>query len=192
MSNELFFNPAKELVDSFATLYATESPILSQLKGTAERIARMYSEFCWEPDEIERELNKCFRVFDNGFDEMLVVKDIHVWTLCPHHLLPCEFKVYIGYMPNGKVLGLSKFSRIADILARKPVMQEQYTSELVDLLMTRLKPRGAGVTIYGIHGCMTARGVKQHAEVVTSVVRGMFLQHASIKQEFLAVCRENK
>lgn len=190
MSNEIFFSPAKDLVDSLAVLYATEPDILGQFKGTAERLARMYTEFCWSPEEIESEIKKSFRIFDNKFDEMLVVKDIRIWTLCPHHLLPCEFRVYIGYIPNGKVLGLSKFTRIADALARRPVMQEQYTTELADLLMDRLKPRGVGITIYGEHGCMTARGVKQHAEVVTSVVKGNFLSTGSIKAEFLAICRD--
>jgi len=189
-NNNLFLSSTKDLVANLSGFYVNWPEGLNQLKGTAERLSRMYAEFCWSPEEIEKALQHSFRLFKNNFDEMLVAKDIHVWALCPHHLLPCEFRVSIGYIPNGEVLGLSKFTRIADILARRPIMQEQYTSELANLLMERLKPKGVGIIVYGKHGCMRARGVKQNSEVVTSVVRGNFLREGSIKNEFLAVCRE--
>jgi len=105
--------------------------------------------------------------------------------------LPCEFRVFLGYIPEGKkVIGLSKLTRLAVILAKRPIMQEQYTTELADLLERKLSPKGVGVTVYGIHGCMVARGVQQHAEVVTSVVKGDFLKEGPTRSEFFAICRE--
>lgn len=161
-----------------------------QFGRTPERLERMFQEFCWTQEQISYELDKAFeKVFDQPYDEMLVVKPIDVWTLCPHHLLPCHFSVTIGYVPDGKVLGLSKFTRVADILARRPVMQEEYSTELADLFMERLKPKGVAVYIVGSHGCMTARGVKQHSDVVTSVIRGVFESQSETRQEFFSICR---
>jgi len=191
MSESLFYPAAKDLVDSLAAVYATCPEILEQFKDTPARLARMYSEFCWDPDIIEEEIGKQFRVFDSNFDEMLVKKDVQIWTLCPHHLLPCEFRVYMGYIPDkGKVLGLSKLTRVATVLAKKPIMQEQYTTELANLFMDRLKPLGVGITVYGRHGCMMARGIRQNSEVVTSVMRGVFLKEGPTRSEFLAFCRD--
>ena len=162
---------------------------VKQLGDTPERIARMYQEFCWSSVRIEEDLEQQFRVFEQAYNEMLVIRPIDVWTLCPHHLLPCHFKVTVGYIPNGRVLGLSKFARIADILARRPVLQEQYSTELADLLMAKLEPKGVAVHVEGSHGCMTARGVKQHSEVITSTIRGVFESDSSTRQEFFAICR---
>lgn len=188
MNRDNLFDSCADLVADIISLYPSWDGI-KQFKGTSNRLVRMYGDFCWPQDKIEEELNRQFRIFDNGYDEMLVVKDIHVWTLCPHHLLPCEFKVFIGYIPTGKVLGLSKFARIAEILAKRPIMQEQYSTELAELLMEKLKPKGVAVFVIGQHGCMTARGVRQHSDVVTSVVRGDFLKEGPTREEFFAICR---
>lgn len=161
-----------------------------QFGKTPERLGRMFNEFCWTPEEIGYELDKAFeKVFDHPYDEMLTVKPIDIWTLCPHHLLPCHFSVTIGYVPDGKVLGLSKFARVADILSRRPIMQEAYSTELADLFMERLKPKGVAIYVVGIHGCMTARGVRQHSGVVTSVIRGVFESQPETRAEFMAQCR---
>jgi len=161
-----------------------------QFGQTPERLERMFQEFCWTQEQIEYELGKAFeKVFKNPYNEMLVVKAMNVWTLCPHHLLPCHFQVTIGYVPNGEVLGLSKFSRIAEVLARRPIMQEEYSTELADMLMERLKPKGVAVQVVGVHGCMTARGVKQHSEVITSTIRGVFEEEPATRAEFMALCR---
>lgn len=190
MSRDYFVTASYQLVGDLTALYADWEGV-EQFKGTEDRLVRMYSEFCWSPEAIEEEVSKQFRVFDSSFDEMLVKKDVQVWTLCPHHLLPCEFRVYMGYIPkNGKVIGLSKLTRIAEVLARRPIMQEQYTTELADLLLNRLKPLGVGVTVYGRHGCMMARGIRQNAEVVTSVMREAFLKEGPTRSEFLAFCRD--
>lgn len=187
-SDNLLDRILSDLVQELIELYPNWDGV-KQFKGTPSRLVGMYRDFCWSQEKIEEELVKQFKVFDNGYNGMLVVKDISVWTLCPHHLLPCQFKVFIGYIPTGKVLGLSKFARIADILARRPVMQEQYSTELADLLMKRLQPKGVAVYIVGQHGCMTSRGVKQHSDVVTSVVRGDFLKEGLTREEFFAICR---
>ena len=150
----------------------------------------MFQELCWTQEQIDYELDKAFeKTFEHPYDEMLVVRPIDVWTLCPHHLLPCHFRVTIGYIPDGRVLGLSKFARIADTLARRPTMQEEYSTELADLFMERLEPKGVAVSVWGEHGCMTARGIKQHSEVVTSVLRGVFERQPETRAEFLALSR---
>ena len=97
---------------------------------------------------------------------MLVTKPIEVWTICPHHLLPCILKVTIGYVPDGSVLGLSKFSRIAEIMGKRPILQEEYSRELANFLEERLEPKGVAIYIVGKHNCMIARGVKQDVEVM--------------------------
>jgi len=163
---------------------------VKQFGQTPQRLERMFQEFCWTPEQIESELAKAFeKVFKNPYNEMLVVTPVSVWTLCPHHLLPCHFEVTIGYVPDGEVLGLSKFSRIAEVLARRPIMQEEYSTELADMLMKRLKPKGVAVQIVGEHGCMTARGVKQHSDVITSTIRGVFETEPATRAEFMAICR---
>jgi GTP cyclohydrolase I len=145
---------------------------VTQFKGTADRLTRMYSDFCWSPDKIKRELDTHTKLFEDGYEEVMTISDIAVVTLCPHHLLPCDFKVSITYSPNGKVLGLSKFARIAVILGKHPVMQEMYTRELADTLFERVKPIGVKVIVTGTHGCLKFRGAQQDAPVVTEQRRG--------------------
>lgn len=145
---------------------------VTQFKETPRRLAEMMNEFCWSPERIERELDKHTRIFEDKYDEDLSTSDIEVKTLCPHHLLPCSYKVSISYCPNGKVLGLSKFSRIAVILGKRPIMQETYTRELADVLFERIQPLGVKVTVRGTHGCLKYRGALQETEVTTSTKRG--------------------
>jgi GTP cyclohydrolase I len=162
-----------------------------QFTGTGNRLRRMVSEMCWSSERIKKELDKCFEaVFLDPFQEMLVAGPTSVWALCPHHLLPCNFSVHIGYIPNRGVLGLSKFSRIALVLGKRPVMQEQYCREVADVLESKLGPRGCGVYTVGTHGCIMCRGVTQsHVRISTSVLRGCFLTDASVKSEFFGICR---
>lgn len=161
-----------------------------QFTGTAGRLRRMTKELCWTNAKIEEELVKCFRAFFiDSYDELLVSGPTEVWTLCPHHLLPCRFKVYIGYIPNERVLGLSKFSRVAVILGRRPVIQEMYSRELADAIWGNLKPKGLGVYVIGNHGCMEARGVKQHANVTTSVLKGVIFDRPEVRAEFYSAVK---
>jgi len=185
MADKDLRDAAAGLVAHLRTLYKGWDGI-NQFDGTPDRLVRMYDEFCWSPRRIQKELRKQFRTFEDGYDEMLVTNPIQVWTLCPHHLVPCSFKVTIGYVPNKKVLGLSKFARISEILAKRPVMQEQYSRELADVFMKKLNPKGVGISIVGLHGCMVARGVRQNSRVVTSVVKGCF-EEGSTRAEFYAI-----
>lgn len=164
-----------------------------QFDGTADRLKRLIDEMCWTQDKINKELEKCFEaMYVEPFDEMLVEGPIEVWTFCPHHLLPCLFEVHIGYVPNEQVLGLSKFSRIAITLGKRPVIQEMYSRELADILWEKLKPKGVGVHVVGSHGCMCARGIKQHASVTTSVLRGVMKDKPESRSEFYSIVRGGK
>lgn len=162
---------------------------VEQFSGTVDRLIRMYEETCWSPERIEDELSKHLKVFDCDYDQMLVEKDIDVWSLCPHHLVPCNFKVAIGYIPKGKVLGLSKFARIAEVMARRPILQEAYSVEIAKYIMDKLDPKGVAVYIRGKHGCMLTRGIKQDAWVITSNLQGCFLKEVATREEFYAIVR---
>jgi len=187
MNKENVFNAATELISEFERMYKGWEGV-RQFKGTPNRLARMYDELCWDSSRIAEELEKQVKVFKDGFNEMLVTKPIEVWTICPHHLLPCILKVTIGYVPDGSVLGLSKFSRIAEIMGRRPILQEEYSRELADFLEDRLEPKGVAVYIVGKHNCMIARGVKQDVEVITSVIRGVF-EKQEVRSEFFSIAR---
>jgi GTP cyclohydrolase I len=164
-----------------------------QFEGTASRLKRMYAEMCWPSKRIEEELAKAFKaVYPHDYDEMLIHGPTSVWTLCPHHLVPCNFEVHIGYVPNGGVLGLSKFSRIAVALGKRPVMQEQYSKEVARVITEGLKPRGVGVYIVGTHGCMGCRGVLQDVRVKTSVVTGVFDTESKTREEFYDIVLGNR
>ena len=164
-------DPFNKMVKALAEVYQGWEGV-NQFKGTADRLTRMYSEFCWSPDRIKRELDIHTKLFHDDYEEVMTISDIAVVTLCPHHLLPCDFRVNITYSPNGQVLGLSKFARIAVILGKHPVMQEMYTRELADTIFERAKPLGVKVVVTGTHGCLKFRGAQQDAPVVTEQRRG--------------------
>ncbi len=165
-----------------------------QFRGTSKRLRKILNEMYWPSDKIEREIKKAFKAtFTERYDQLLVEGPISVWTLCPHHLLPCNFEIQIGYIPSdGMVLGISKFSRVATILGKRPVMQEQYSRELADLLQENLNPKGLGVYVRGSHGCMISRGVMQQKTIVsTSIVKGALDKEASTREEFFNMVRRN-
>ncbi len=162
-----------------------------QLEGSGERLRRLTDELCWPMAEINEEVEKNFKsVFQDPFDEILVGGPTSIWTFCPHHLLPCFFRVWIGYIPSGSVLGLSKFTRISIALARRPIMQEQYTRELADSFETHLRPEGLGIHIVGNHGCMGCRGVNQKIDIKTTVLRGSFKHDPVVREEFYRNIKE--
>lgn len=162
----------------------------TQFTGTGNRLGRMFEEMCWPSSKIDEELHKCFKaIFKDPFNEMLVAGPTSVWTLCPHHLVPCNFLVHIGYIPNGGILGLSKFSRIALILGKRPIMQEQYCREVADHIMVQLEPLGCGVYVIGSHGCIMCRGVTQSdVKISTSILKGCF-NDLDTRTEFFSICR---
>ena len=118
------------------------------------------------------------KMFTQKHDEMVLVKDIEFASCCEHHLLPFTGKAHIGYLPDGKIVGLSKLARVVDAVARRPQVQERMTEEIADLIMNELQPRGVGVIVEATHSCMTIRGVrKPGAMTITSSMRGGFLDH---------------
>ena len=162
-------DPYIDLVNRLVRLYPDWEGV-NQFLDTPRRLREMYSDFCWPQDKIDHQLDKHTRLFEDSLEEVMSINRIDVISLCPHHLLPCKFTVDISYEPQGKVLGLSKFARIAVILGKRPVMQETYTRELAECLFTRIEPKSVEVIVKGVHGCMTFRGAQQvNAEVTTKV-----------------------
>lgn len=125
-------------------------------------------------------------VFEEAHENMVMVRDVEVYSLCEHHMLPFYGKIHVAYIPNGKILGLSKTARIVDVYARRLQVQERLTDQIADAIMEILSPRGVGVVLEARHLCMMMRGVeKQHSVAVTSALRGSFRDDAKTRDEFL-------
>jgi GTP cyclohydrolase I len=131
-------------------------------------------------------------VFEETYDDMVVVKDIEFYSLCEHHLLPFFGKVHVGYIPDGKIVGLSKIPRLVDMFARRLQVQERLTKEIAEAIGEAIHPKGVAVVIDGMHMCMMMRGVsKQSASMVTSHVTGEFRDDRRTRQEFMALVKGN-
>jgi GTP cyclohydrolase I len=129
-------------------------------------------------------------LFDVDYDEMVIVKDIEMFSLCEHHILPFFGKVHVAYIPNGKVVGLSKIPRLVDVFARRLQVQERLTREIAEAIEDAIHPQGVGVVVEARHLCMMMRGVeKQHSSTVTSAMLGVFKQQPT-RSEFLSLVRE--
>ena len=134
--------------------------------------------------DIDKILNGA--IFDEDYDEMVIVKEIEFYSLCEHHILPFWGKCHVGYLPQNRIIGLSKIPRIVDMFARRLQVQERLTREIAEALETALEPRGVAVVIEGQHLCMMARGVeKQAPKMTTNVMRGAFREDSSTRAEFL-------
>lgn len=163
-----------------------ENPDREGLLETPDRVARMYAEiFAGLRTDPAVYLQK---TFTQKHDEMVLVKDIEFSSCCEHHLLPFLGKAHVAYLPNGRVVGLSKLARVVDAVAKRPQVQERMTEEIADLVMTHLKARGVGVVIEASHSCMTIRGVrKPGAMTITSSMRGGFLDNPATRAEMMAL-----
>ncbi|MEU5864661.1 MULTISPECIES: GTP cyclohydrolase I FolE [unclassified Nonomuraea] len=165
-----------------------EDPDRDGLLDTPARVARaMAEQFSGLGQTPEDVLNK---VFDVDHDEMVLVRDIEVYSTCEHHLVPFHGVAHVGYIPNerGQVTGLSKLARLVDVFARRPQVQERMTSQIADALMRVLEPRGVIVVVEAEHLCMTMRGVrKPGAKTVTSAVRGDFRTSDKTRSEAMAL-----
>ncbi len=125
-------------------------------------------------------------IFDEDYDEMVIVKEIEFYSLCEHHILPFWGKCHVGYLPRNRIIGLSKIPRIVDMFSRRLQVQERLTREIAESLETALDPRGVAVVMEGQHLCMMARGVeKQAPKMTTNVMRGTFREDSSTRAEFL-------
>ncbi len=158
------------------------------LKDTPNRIARMYEEIYKGMDEdAAGHLSKTFTVESN---EIVVVKDITFYSMCEHHLMPFFGKVHIAYLPDGKVVGLSKLARTVEVYARRPQIQEQMTIQIAEAVMEHLKPQGVMVMAEAEHLCMTMRGVeKPGSQTVTMAARGCFQADPKLQQYFFEMVR---
>jgi len=129
-------------------------------------------------------------LFEVAYDEMVIVKEIEFFSMCEHHMLPFWGKAHVAYIPNGKVIGLSKIPRIVDVFARRLQVQERMTQEIAQTLMDILKPKGVAVAVEAQHFCMMMRGVeKQHSSTVTSAMLGEFRERKETRDEFLSLIR---
>lgn len=163
-----------------------EDPDREGLLETPDRVARMYAEvFSGLHTDPKQYLKKHFT---QKYDEMVLVRDIRYESFCEHHLLPFTGVAHVAYIPDGKVIGLSKIPRVIDALARRPQLQERLTEELADLLMSELGAKGVAVIMQGSHSCMTIRGVhKPGASFITSAMRGLFKDRLATRSEVLAL-----
>lgn len=168
-----------------------EDPTREGLRDTPDRVARMYAEiFSGLHTDPAVYLKK---TFTQKHDEMVLVKDIEFASCCEHHLLPFLGKAHIAYLPNGRVVGLSKLARVVEAVAKRPQVQERMTEEIADLIMEHLKPRGVGVILEASHTCMSIRGVrKPGAMTITSSMRGGFLTDTATRTELMALVFGNR
>ena len=162
-----------------------EDPQRDGLEHTPRRIARAYAEllagYHVDPQALVNDA-----LFDVKYDEMVLVRDIEFYSLCEHHMLPFIGRVHVAYIPDGKVLGLSKIPRIVDMYARRLQVQERMTRQIADFLRDLLKPQGVAVVVEALHLCMSMRGVQKHnARMTTSAMHGAFRANLATREEFL-------
>jgi GTP cyclohydrolase I len=181
--------PGADLESAVRTLLSEigEDPAREGLARTPERVRRMYDEltagYHVDPDALIN--GACF---DVDYDEMVVVRDIEFYSLCEHHLLPFIGTAHVGYLPKGRVIGLSKIPRIVDMYAHRLQVQERLTVQVADFLMERLSPKGVACVVEASHLCTIMRGVrKQEARMVTSSMLGTFRRDARTRGEFMGL-----
>lgn len=167
-----------------------EDPEREGLARTPERVEQalrfLTKGYECDPDKILKGA-----LFTVEYDEMVIVKDVEMFSLCEHHLLPFFGKVHVAYIPNGKVIGLSKIPRLIDAFARRLQVQERLTTQIAECIQNAIQPQGVGVVIEARHLCMMMRGVeKQHSAAVTSSMLGSFRNEENTRQEFLSLLRQ--
>ncbi|HEY7975244.1 MAG TPA: GTP cyclohydrolase I FolE [Ktedonobacterales bacterium] len=166
-----------------------ENPDREGLRDTPRRVADMYAEVF---SGLREDPADVLRVgFEEGHQEMVIVKDIPFYSMCEHHFLPFHGVAHIGYIPNGRVVGLSKLARAVEILARRPQLQERLSSQLADVVMETMAPQGVAVVISANHLCMTMRGIRKPGSLtVTSAMRGVFQRSSATRAEFMSLISE--
>ncbi len=161
-----------------------EDPDREGLQETPARVARMYAEMFQGLHQDARPHLQKF--FTEKYDEVVLVRDISFCSMCEHHLLPFTGLAHIGYLPGGKVVGLSKLARVVEVVARRPQVQERMTEEIANLLETELDAKGVAVVVEASHSCMTIRGVRKPGSMcITSAMKGIFRSHLSSRSEVM-------
>ena len=154
------------------------------LRGTPMRVANMYAELLGGMRDDPKE--HLTAVFHENYDEIVLLRDVPFYSICEHHIMPFIGKVHVAYLPDGKVLGVSKLARVVDCFARRLQVQERLTVQIADFLMDNLRPKGVAVVIEASHSCMTIRGAKKPGSVmVTSALRGIFIRDPKSRNEVL-------
>jgi GTP cyclohydrolase I len=168
-----------------------EDPDREGLRDTPARVARMYAELFSGLHEDPTEHLRKF--FTEKYDEVVLVTDISFESICEHHLMPFMGKAHIGYLPNGRVVGLSKLARVVEGVARRPQVQERMTEAIADLLVKELRAKGVAVVIEAMHTCMTVRGVRKPGSIcVTSAMKGAFRSNPSSRAEIMTLIYGNR
>ncbi len=168
-----------------------ENPDREGLRETPGRVARMYAElFSGLHEDPRKHLRK---FFNEKYDEMVLVRDISFNSMCEHHMLPFSGVAHVGYIPNGRVVGLSKLARVVEVVSRRPQVQERMTEEVANLLVDELDVKGVAVVIEATHSCMTIRGVRKPGSVcVTSAMKGVFRSNLSSRSEVMNLIYGNR
>ncbi|MBI5757383.1 MAG: GTP cyclohydrolase I FolE [Planctomycetales bacterium] len=163
-----------------------EDPDRDGLRETPARVARMYAElFSGLTASPAAHLQ---RVFEEKYDELVLVRDISFNSMCEHHLLPFMGVAHVGYLPNGKIAGLSKLARVVEEISRRPQVQERMTHQIADLMAQELDAKGVVVVLEAVHTCMTIRGIRKPGSItVTSAVRGLFKTNPSSRAEVMSL-----
>ncbi len=163
-----------------------ENPDREGLLETPERVARMYQELFGGLHDDPRQHTQKF--FQENYNEIVLVRDISFNSTCEHHLMPFMGTVHIGYIPDGRVIGLSKLARVVEVFAHRPQVQERMTEDIAELLFQELKAKALAVVVEAVHTCMTVRGVKKPgSSCVTSALRGGFLKDSSSRAEIFSL-----
>ena len=159
------------------------------LKKTPARVAKMYAELLAGMNEDPKQ--HLSSVFTEGYDEIVLLRDIPFYSVCEHHLMPFIGSAHVAYLPAGSVLGVSKLARIVDCFARRLQVQERLTDQIADFIMNSLKPRGVAVVLEASHSCMTIRGIKKPGSVmVTSSLRGIFRRDPKSRSEIMSLMHQ--
>jgi len=167
-----------------------EDPHREGLARTPDRVKKAY-DFLTRGYKEDAEALLREALFTVSYDEMVIVKDIEMFSLCEHHMLPFFGKVHIAYIPNGKVIGLSKLPRLVEVFSRRLQIQERLTTQIAETIQKTIEPQGVGVVIEARHLCMMMRGVeKQHSAAVTSSMLGCFRDEQETRTEFLSLIRQ--
>jgi GTP cyclohydrolase I len=165
-------------------LAVQEDPDREGLTETPARVARMYAEMFSGLHQDPRIHTQKF--FEEKYDEVVLVRDISFCSMCEHHLLPFMGKAHIGYMPSGRVIGLSKLARVVEVFAQRPQVQERMTEAIADLLLEELDAKGVAVVIEATHSCMAIRGIRKPGSIcVTSAMKGIFRSNLSSRAEIM-------